>query len=306
MIDLETNVARLHDRLDAIRDEIEGEFQALYAELDEARGEAEQLKSADSDQDKRVKQLEERAEGQSELIATLTQEAEEARALRAEVRDRDLEIEKLESKLSSKDDLVSALRRQVDEGEQLKAAAKQHDKKIFEQQHELDRKQKELDRSASKIAELKDELRTESERAATETVVDNAEIESLKAELDVRKTLIKSLKEDAERADALEAQLEAKRDAISSLEDAIDQHADTIAELRRSIDAWKEKYSAAKGEKFFDGDCTMTELPSLTDTEVDVLKELETSDTDTPAATVAIDMRDALKEARSGKKAAKS
>jgi flagella basal body P-ring formation protein FlgA len=120
--------------------------------------------------------------------------------------------------------------------------------------------------------------------------------------------MIKSLKADAERAETLEARLEEKRDVVSSLEEAIDQHAATIAELRRSVEAWKAKYQVAKGEKLTDRDHTktMTELPALTDTEIDVLAELESASQDAPAQTVAIDMRDALKEARRNKARAKS
>ena len=298
MTDLETTIASFHERLNAVRDEIEAEFSNLFEELDEARSAADQVKSAENDSDKRIKQLEERAEGQAELIETLTQEAEEARALRDEVRERELELDSLSSELDSKNDLVKALRLQLENGVELKTTAKQRDKKIFEQQHELDRRQKELDRSAREIAELKDEIEAENERAAEETVVDNAELVALKAELDARKTMIKSLKADAERAESLEARLEAKREAVNALEEAIDQHSETISELKRSVDTWKAKYQAAKGAELKDEDHTMTELPALTDTEIDVLRELEGSTEDAPAQTVAIDMRDALKEAR--------
>jgi chromosome segregation ATPase len=306
MTDLEKTLASVHKRLSAMREEIEREFGMLFDELEQVESSVENLKSAEGDQDKRLKQLAERAEGQSELIETLTQEAEEARSLRGEVRERELEIEKLNSELESKSDLVKALRRQASESEQAKATAKQRDKKIFEQQHQLDRKQKELDRATAEIAELKSALESEDDRSADETVVDGAEIDALKAELDARKSMIKSLKADAKRAESLESQLDAKTEAVDALEDAIDQHAKTIAELRRSVDAWKSKYQAAKGEKLKDKDRTMTELPAFTDTEVEVLKGLERDKEDAPAATVAIDMRGALKEARRNKARAKS
>jgi len=306
MTDVEMTVASLHRRLSAMREEVEAGFGTLFDELDEIETAAQKLKSAEGDHDKRLKQLEERAEGQSELIATLTQEAEEARALRAEVRERDLDLERLNSELESKSDLVKALRRHAGESDQLKATGKQRDKKIFEQQHQLDKKQKELDRAVSEIAELKAELEAQKEHSADETVVDSAELEALKAELDARKSMIKSLKADAKRAESLESQLAAKVEAVNALEDAIDQHSMTIGELSKSVEVWKTKYQAAKGEKLADRDQTMSELPAFTDTEVEVLKKLDDSHGDPPAATVAIDMRDALKEARRDKARAKT
>lgn len=306
MTDVENSVASLHQRLSSMREEIEAGFGSLFDELDEIETAAQKLASTEGGHDKRIKQLEERAEGQSELIETLTQEAEEARTLRGEVRERDLEIERLKSELESKSDLVKALRRQAGESDQLKATGKQRDKKIFEQQHQLDRKQKELDRAVSEIAELKAELEVQDEHSADETVADSAELEALKAELDARKSMIKSLKADAKRAESLEAQLAAKVDAVDALEEAIDQHARTIGELRKSVEVWKTKYQAAKGEKLKDRDQTMTELPAFTDTEVEVLKKLDGSKEDLPAATVAIDMRSALKQARRDKARAKT
>ncbi|MDX1561885.1 MAG: hypothetical protein R3305_03120, partial [Gammaproteobacteria bacterium] len=76
----------------------------------------------------------------------------------------------------------------------------------------------------------------------------------------------------------------------------MNQHAETIGELKRSVAVWKKKYQAAKGV-VSDETATCAELPAFTDTEVEMLKELEKVE-DGPAHTVAIDMRDALKEAR--------
>lgn len=312
MSNIEESITSLHDRLDALRRGFDGEFSAAFTELDRARLAAEEIRQAGSGNDRRLRQLEERAEGQSELIETLTQEAQEARTLRNDLRDRELEVEKLTSELDSKKDLVRALRQQLDDLDQLKAAARQHDKKIFEQQHELDRKQHELDRNqdeleraTQRIASLQEELEAVSAESADVTAVDNAELVALKSELDARKTMIKSLREDAERAASLQSQLEAKREAIGVLEDSIDQHVETIADLRKSVDAWKKKWQAAKGE-LVDADQTLAELPAFTDTEVEALKELERSGDGAPDRTVAIDMRDALKEARAQKAKART
>ena len=298
MTELKKTILNLNKRLDSMRQDFDAGLEALRDELERV--------AADDGHDKRLRLLEERAEGQSELIETLTQEAQEARALRSEVRDRELEIERLTSELNSKKDLVQALRQQLDEVDQLKATAKQRDKKIFEQQHELDRKQQELDSATREIANLRADLEEASESSAEVTAVDTAEIVALKSELDARKSLIKSLRADAERAESLQDQLDAKREAVNVLEESIDQHVETIAELRRSVEGWKKKYQAVKGEALDDQDRTLAELPAFTDTEVEALRELESAKREGPDRTVAIDMRDALKEARRQKQTAKT
>lgn len=307
MTDLEKTIAGVHQRIESLRQDFDGSLAALAAELDAVLASAEEMVSSGESQNKRVRQLEERAEGQSELIETLTQEAQEARTLRRELRDRELEIEKMGSELETKKELIQALRQQLGEVDQLKAAARQHDKKIFEQQHELDRKQTELERANRRISDLKAELESAEERSADATAADGAELDALKAELDARKTMLKSLRADAERATSLEAQLEAKREALGGLEESIDRHVATIAELRKSADAWKKKYQAAKGQLVEDQDQTIAEPPAFTDTEVEALKELESGNrAGAPDRTVAIDMRDALKEARRQKSTAKT
>ena len=306
MTELENNISSLRERLAAMRQNFDGEFSALVTELEQAQNAVDQLAPAEDSQGKRLRQLEERTEGQSELIDTLTQEAQEARTLRTEVRDRDLQIERLASELESKKDLVLALRQRLDEADQVKATARQRDKKIFEQQHELEKKQQSLDEANRQIVSLRSEIEAMSETSADETAIDNAELGALRVELDARKTMIKSLRADADRADAIAAQLEAKREAVSMLEDSIDQHAATIAELRRSVDLWKKKYQAAKGEILEDQDQTLAEPPAFTETEIEALKALEEEHPATPERTIAIDMRGALKEARSRKARAKS
>jgi DNA repair exonuclease SbcCD ATPase subunit len=305
MTNLDKTIASLHKRIESIRQEFDGQLAELFSDLDAARAAAGELQAAGDGHDKRLRQLEERAEGQSELIETLTQEAAEARSLRSELRDRDLEIERLNSELGSKKDLVQALRHQLGDVDQLKATAKQRDKKIFEQQHELDRKQQELESAERKLETLRDELDTMSAQTAEDTAVDGAELVALKSELDARKTMIRSLREDADRASSLDAQLEVKRETIRVLEESIDQHVATIAELRRSVDAWKKKYQAAKGE-LCDSDQTLAEPPEFTDTEVEALRALEMAGEMAPERTVAIDMRDALKQARAQKARART
>jgi hypothetical protein len=69
----------------------------------------------------------------------------------------------------------------------------------------------------------------------------------------------------------------------------------TIAELKRSVDTWKRKYQAATGANPT-GTAT---LPGLTETDVRVIEHLEKAvEAGNSDATVAIDMRRALLEAR--------
>lgn len=328
MSDLQKPIISLHERLESLRRDFDREFTLLFAEVDAAKDAIEQARSAENGQDKRLRQLEERAEGQSALIATLTQEAQEARALRDEVRTRELEIEKLGSELASKGELIHALRQQLGEVDGIKSTAKQRDKKIFEQQHKLDQKQQELEqkqqelgqkqreldekqqsleRAQREVDSLRNELAAAAEVSQVETSVDTAEIVALKSELDARKSMIRSLRADAERAEALEGQLEAKRETIAVLEESIEQQGKTIAELRRSVDAWKKKYQAAKGEVGEEQNQTLVEPPEFTDTEIEALKELDKANAGAPPdRTLAIDMRDALKEARRQKSLSKT
>ena len=314
MSDLQKPISSLHERLESLRKDFDREFTLLFAEVDAAKDAIEQARSAENGQDKRLRQLEERAEGQSALIATLTQEAQEARALRDELRTRELEIEKLGSELASKSDIIHALRQQLGEVDGIKMTAKQRDKKIFEQQHKLDQKQHELDekqqsleRAQREVDSLRGELAAAAEVSQVETSVDTAEIVALKSELDARKSMIRSLRADAERAEALEGQLEEKRETIAVLEESIEQQGKTIAELRRSVDAWKKKYQAKKGQVGDEQDQTLAEPPEFTDTEVEALKELDMANAGkAPEPTLSIDMRDALKEARRQKAQAKN
>jgi hypothetical protein len=80
----------------------------------------------------------------------------------------------------------------------------------------------------------------------------------------------------------------------------------TISALRRSVDAWKHKYQAVKGRVGEEHDQTLAEPPDFSDTELDAFKALEKVNGDAPDRTVAIDMRDALKEARRQKAQSKA
>lgn len=274
MSEFDNAVSGLRDRLVSMQSEIEKGFEALAAETDRLCGIAQELQAEDDSQEKRLRQLEERAEGQSELIDTLSREAEEARSLRAELKEKDLGLGSVNAELESKSDLVRALREQ-------------------------------LDRATGEIESLRREIKASDDIAAEETVVDSAELDALRAELEARKSMIRNLREENERATGLEAQLEAKRETITALEESIDQHVETAAKLRASVDTWKKKYQAARGE-LTDVDQTLAEPPAFTETEAEVLRQLEDSGFEEPERTIAIDMRSALKEARARKAGADS
>jgi len=124
---------------------------------------------------------------------------------------------------------------------------------------------------------------------------ENSELEVLRSELDARKTMIKSLRADQERVTSLQASLEEKREIVEQLEASINRHSNTIAELRRSADMWKRKYNALRGES--PTATTSVNLPSLSDTDVRVIEAIEKKGAK-PEATIAIDMRRSLLEAR--------
>ena len=69
-----------------------------------------------------------------------------------------------------------------------------------------------------------------------------------------------------------------------------------VSALRRSVDTWKRKYQALKGDS--PTATTSVNLPSLSVTDVRVIEQIEKSSGGKTDATVAIDMRRSLLEAR--------
>ncbi len=86
------------------------------------------------------------------------------------------------------------------------------------------------------------------------------------------------------------------RERDAQLEATINRQTNTIAELRRSADTWKRKYYSVKGDS---GTATTSvNLPSLSDTDVRVIEHIEKTVEPKSDATIAIDMRRSLLEAR--------
>jgi predicted RNase H-like nuclease (RuvC/YqgF family) len=170
-----------------------------------------------------------------------------------------------------------------------KAESRQKDRELEDLRSKLQRAERQAGEASEQLAALR-------EAAASKESEEESELEVLRSELDARKTMIKSLRADQERVTALQASLEEKRDVIEQLEASINRHSNTIAELRRSADTWKRKYQALKGDS--PTATTSVNLPSLSDTDVRVIEAIEKSGVTKTEATIAIDMRRSLLEAR--------
>jgi chromosome segregation ATPase len=289
MTDSAASVQGLRDRLTGLLADWGSELSAVLTELEEKRARVAELEGGAAGSHDEVEQLKQRIEGQNTLIEALRGDAEEASKLRTEVRTRDLELERVSSELESKKELVRALRRDTDGTERVKAEVRNKDREIDDLKARLQRAERQAREAAEQVATLR-------EAAASKTSDEQSELEELRSELEARKTLIKSLRSDQERVAALQASLDEKRDVIAQLEAAINKHSNTIAELRRSADTWKRKYHAAKGDS--PTATTSVNLPSLSDTDVRVIEQIEKSTGGKNEATIAIDMRRSLLEAR--------
>jgi chromosome segregation ATPase len=278
----------LRDRLTGLLADWGSELAEVLNELEEKRARVAQLEGGAAGRSDEIEQLKQRIEGQNTLIEALRGDAEEASKLRVEVRSKDLELERVSSELESKKELVRALRRDTDGADRAKADARGKEREIEELKAKLQR----AERQASDAAEQLAHLREATEGKASE---EQAEIDALRAELEARKTVIKSLRSDQERVAALQASLDEKRDVIEQLETSINRHSNTIAELRRSVEMWKRKYQALKGDS--PTATTSINLPSLSDTDVRVIEQLDKTGAKSDA-TIAIDMRRSLLEAR--------
>lgn len=295
-------MSKRDSQIDALRERLTShladwgtEMSSLLADLGAAQEELAAIKANTDDRDDELKVLEDRVQGQSDLIETLKAEAEDGALLRSEVRAKDLEIERLASELDSKQELVRALRRDAEAVDRIKADAKSRDAELEQVRQALQTAKREREEAVREAVELREELDALKESAEDQSNGDLAELEAMRAELDARKTLIKSLRADAERVASLESQLEEKRGIVGTLEASINRHSETIANLKRGADVWKRKYQALKGSSTA---ATSTELPAFSDTDLAALEQLEKVGDIETEHTIAIDMRQPLREAR--------
>ena len=279
----------LRDRLTGLLADWGAELGSVLKELEEKRARVAELESGATGHADELEQLKQRIEGQNTLIEALRGDAEEASRLRAEVRSKDLEFERVSSELESKKELVRALRRDTDTVDRAKVDARNKDREIDELKAKLQRAERQASDAMSQLAALR-------EAADGKTSEEQVEIDALRAELEARKTVIKSLRSDQERVTALQSSLEEKRQIVEQLEATINRHSNTIAELRRSVEMWKRKYQAVRGDS---GTATTSiNLPSLSETDVRVIEQLDKTGAGKNEATIAIDMRRSLLEAR--------
>ncbi|HJR69218.1 MAG TPA: hypothetical protein VKA43_04185 [Gammaproteobacteria bacterium] len=289
MTDGTATVQILRDRLTGLLADWGTEVATVLKELEAKRARVAELEGSVAGRHDEVESLRQRIDGQNSLIEALRGDAEEASKLRAEVRNRDLELERVNSELESKKELVRALRRDTDGNERLKSELNKKDRELDELRTKLQR----AERQAGEAVEQLAGLREAAEGRASE---EESELESLRSELEARKSVIKSLRADQERVGSLQASLVEKSEIIEQLEASINRHSNTIAELRRSADIWKRKYQAVKGDS--PTATTSVNLPALSDTDVRVIEQLEKAPGAKNEATIAIDMRRSLLEAR--------
>lgn len=286
----------LRDRLTGLLADWGAELALVLKELEEKRARVAELEGGAAGRknetdalQQQIEVLQQRIDGQNTLIEALRGDAEEVSKLRAEVRSKDFDFERVSSELESKKELVRALRRDGDGSDRLKSESRQKDREIEDLRSKLTR-------AESKASEAAEQLANWRETAAAKGSEEQSELEGLRAELEARKTVIKSLRADQERVTALQVSLDEKRDIIEQLEASINRHSNTIAELRRSADTWKRKYQAVKGDS--PTATTSINLPSLSDTDVRVIEQIEKTPAGKAEATIAIDMRRSLLEAR--------
>jgi chromosome segregation ATPase len=289
MTDKNSSIQGLRDRLTGLLADWGAELSIVLRELDEKRSRVAELESKANGRDDEVEGLRQRLDGQQTLIEALRGDAEESSKLRAEVRGKDLEFERVSSELESKKELIRALRRDADGADKIKSESRQKDREIDELRGKLQRAERQLNENAVELKSLR-------EAVAAKATEEESELEALRAELEARKSVIKSLRADQERVTALQASLEEKREVVEQLEAAINRHSNTIAELRRTAETWKRKYHAARGES--PTATTSVNLPALSDTDVRVIEQLDKTAAHKNDATIAIDMRRSLLEAR--------
>jgi chromosome segregation ATPase len=289
MAERNTTIQGVRERLTSLLADWGAEMSLVLKELEEQRTRVAELEGGAAGRHAEFEGLQKRVEGQQNLIDALRGDAEEASKLRNEVRAKDLEFERVNSELDSKKELIRALRRDAESADRLKADAKLKDRDLEEVRAQLKRAEARAEQAEREAAALR-------EAAEGQDDAGKSELEALRAELEARKTLVKSLRADQERVVALQSSLDEKRELVEQLEGSINRHSNTIAELRRSAETWKRKYYSVRGDS---GTATTSvSLQSLSDTDVRVIEQFEKTTEPKTDATIAIDMRRSLLEAR--------
>lgn len=304
MTELDMTTEALRERLTETLAEWGAQMSLALTELEEARRKVGAAEQDTSEAARKLDELSERVVAQDNLIEALRAEAETASDLRRELGARDAELHRLASELDSQQALIDTLRRDADAAAQTKLDLERKAGELAELNREKQQLESELHQWRQRAKDLE-------EAADAESSEDAAEIESLRAELEARKTMIRTLRADSDRARTLEARLEEKRQLVQQLEATINRHASTIEELKRKAEAWRRRYRESKATDVISttpdiasmtttdaGSLTTTDVVSVTATGVPELPESLMHDTGAVDRTIAIDMRQALLEAR--------
>ncbi len=284
-VDLKIPMSTIRERFTGMLADWGAAFSTLLKDLEEKRALLQELEAEAAKKSHEIEAVHKRVKVQDTLIETLKIEAEEAGTLRKAIRVKDRDLEKMKSEIDSKRVLIDSLRRDIKKIGQLKGAIKT---KYKENAHLVKEKQHAQQHAAKLMEEIKI-----LNASALMGIDAETELEAVRAELDVRKTLIESLREDAERVQALEVQLKEKRNVISKLEASIDQHVSTLAESQQSVTTWKEKYASLKSR---DRSSESTIVPELTEVEPQAQESAEDISEDLTAETAPHDMRKSLLE----------
>jgi chromosome segregation ATPase len=296
MAAIDIPIGTLRERLTQLLADWGAEMSMVLKELEDTRAELAALEQRSSCGQDELERFGRRLEDQESLIESLEADAAEAKSLRAALSERDRTVEKLTSDLEGKHDVIKVLRKDADKADGFKQTLKRKDQEIGS----LAAVQRDLELH---IAQLERQL-DDAEDAAAKTTEETTELAAVRAELDAKNTLIHSLRTDSERFAALEGRLGEKRAIISKLEETLERQAATIAELKHGVSRWKEKYNAMRPD--FHGTSTtfsrtMPDIPVFdsghTQTETDLDRIVKEAG-DQPDRTIAINMRDALREAR--------
>ena len=284
-VDLKTPISTMRERLTGMLADWGADFSTLLKELEHKRALLQAIEAEAANTSHEIEAIHKRVKAQDTLIKTLKNDADETVTLRKEVRNKDRELEKKKSEIDSKHVLIDALRRDLKEVKQLKGAIKTKEK-------ENTRLVKEKEQAQQRAEKLTEEIKILN-ASALMGIDATTELEAVRAELDVRKTLIESLRGDAERAQALETQLEEKRDVVSKLEASVDRHVSALAESQQSVAAWKEKYASLKSGN---SSSESTLVREVTGEELRAQERAEDFSEDLTDATTPHDMRKSLLE----------
>ena len=284
-VDLKTPISTMRERLTGMLADWGADFSTLLKELEHKRALLQAIEAEAANKSHEIEAIHKRVNAQDTLIKTLKNDADETVTLRKEVRNKNRELEKNKSEIDSKHVLIDALRRDLKEVKQLKGAIKTKEK-------ENTRLVKEQEQAQQHAANLAEEVKILN-ASALMGIDATTELEAVRAELDVRKTLIESLRGDAERAQALETQLEEKRDVVSKLEASVDRHVNALAESQQSVSAWKGKYASLKSGN---SSSESTLVREVTGEELRAQERAEDFSEDLTDATTPHDMRKSLLE----------